>query len=108
MFANLSTAILYYWSLKNNIDIPIIIPILLAIRSFVYIFPGSLLDKIANLQQPTNRKIEYLFAVFINVLLVLFLYFNMSKFRTTIEYTLIAVVAIYLLQLAINLFYLFK
>jgi hypothetical protein len=108
MFANLSTVILYYWSLKNNIKIPIIIPILLVFRSLSALLPGSIIYKIVNLEQPMSRTIEYILAILINILLVLYLYFNLSKYRNKIEYVLSVVGIIYFIQLGINLFYIIK
>jgi hypothetical protein len=108
MFANLSTVILYYWSLKNNIKIPIIIPILLVFSSLSALLPGSIIYKIVNLEQPMSRTIEYILAILINILLVLYLYFNLSKYRNKIEYVLSVVGIIYFIQLGINLFYIIK
>lgn len=41
MYANLSAAILYYYCVKNNIHIPIVIPFLIGLRSFVVMQPDD-------------------------------------------------------------------
>ncbi len=107
MFANLSTAILYFWALNNNIDLPIIIPILLLLRSLAYVLPkNNLISKFINLQQSSIRKIEYIFAVLINLLLVFYLLFSiLQNYKISLEYFLIGVIILYVILLIINLFY---
>ncbi len=113
MFASLSTAILYYWSLKNNITLPIIIPILLSIRSFTYLLPpNNILSRMVNLQQKTNKYLEYIFAFLISILLLLYLVFTNSNYKyddyykNIITNVMYFVIIIFIIQFAFNFAYL--
>lgn len=109
MYANLSAAILYYYCVKNNIHIPIVIPFLIALRSFVVLQPDdSTFRKISFLQEQPYINIEYYSSIIISIIMILYLYFDDKNYQNYLNVTFILIIILYLSLLLNNIFYLYK
>lgn len=107
MFANLSAAILYYYSVSNNISIPIIIPFLIGLRSYMLLQPDdSLIKKLSFLQEKTNSDIEYYSSIIISIIMVLYLYFNDTQYHYYLSIFFMLIIVLYLFLLLLNFIYL--
>lgn len=108
MFANLSAAILYCYCVKNNIELPLIIPLLIGFRSYISLQPeSSLLRKIEILQEKTSSDIEYYSSIIISIIIIGYIYFNdiFKQYKVTLEYFFYFVVVLYIILLIINFIY---
>ena len=107
MFASLSTAILYLWSVNNDISIPIIIPILLLLRDLGILLPkNNILFKIFNLQSSIGRNIEYYLALLSSILILIYYYYfrNQKRFKNNLKIIFFSMICIFSFLLVINLF----
>lgn len=103
MYSNLSAAILYYYCVKNNIYIPIIIPFLIGFRGFILLQPDdSTFKKISFLQKQPYIDIEYYSSIIISVIMLLYLYFNDESYQNYISVIFFSIIVLYLLLLLIN------
>lgn len=109
MYANLSAAILYYYCVKNNIHIPLIIPFLIGFRSFVLLQPdGSTFKKISFLQEQPYINIEYYSSIIISAIMLLYLYLDNNVYQNYLNILFFSIVVLYLLLLLINFIDLYK
>jgi hypothetical protein len=108
MFRNFATIILFYYVIKNKIELPIIIPIFFALGNFATLWDdkNSFLYFIAELTG-TPVKIEYFTAFISSILLIIYLlsYANFNKQFYIYFYSFIIIIYILLL---INQLYLFN
>ena len=97
MFRNFATIILFYYVIKNKIDLPIIIPILFAFGIFetFYADKKSFLYSISSLTG-TPLRIEY-FTALISCLLIIFYLLNYVNFNKELLYLFIIIIIIYIL-----------
>ncbi len=109
MLANLSSAILYYYCVKNNIYIPIIIPFFIGLRSFVLLQPDdSILKKFSFLQDKEYANIEYYSSIIISIMIIFYLYVDDEYYKNTLTITFGIIIALYILLLILNFIYLKK
>lgn len=99
MFRNFATIILFYYVIKNKIDLPIIIPIFFALGNFATLCDkNSFLYFIAELTG-TPVKIEY-FTALISSLLLIFYLLNYTNFNKEFYiYFYLFIIIIYILLL---------
>lgn len=111
MLANLSAIILYYFCVSNNVQMPIIIPFFIGLRSYMSLQPdGSIIKKLSFLQEKTNSDIEYYSSIVMSLFIIMYLYFyNYStQYKEIFEYILIAIIVLYVILLIINFIYLYN
>lgn len=105
MFANLSTIILYLWSINNNIQIPIIIPILIFFRDLALsLSKNNILSIFLTLHGP-NLYIEYYLAMLSSILLIIYYYLKNKKIvKYYLKLLFNSIIFIYLILLIINFY----
>ena len=105
MFCNLSMTILYVWSIYNNINIPIIIPILLLVRDIALALPkNNILDKLLVLKG-LNSYIEFHLGILSCSLLIIYYCLKNNKtINHYLKFYFPSVIIIYILLLIINFF----
>ena len=111
MLANLSVVILYYFCVSNNVQIPIIIPFFIGLRSYMLLQPDdSIIKKLSFLQEKTNSDIEYYSSIIMSLLIIMYLYFyNYGiQYKEIFEYIFFAIIVVYVILLILNLIYLYK
>ena len=109
MFCNLSMTILYLWSISNNINIPIVIPILLLVRDITITLPkNNILYKLIEIQG-VNSYIEYQLGIVSGIVLIFYYYLkNNNSINHYLKYYFFYVIIIYILLLIINFFEILK
>jgi hypothetical protein len=106
MFRNLAIIILFYYVIKNKIELPIIIPMLLAFASYesYYADKKSFLHSISTLNG-TPLRIEY-FTILISCLLMTF--YLLNYINKELLYLFIIFIIIYILLMLNQIYYYFQ
>ena len=116
MFTNLTTLIIYLFSIENNIKLPIIIPIFLIIRCMINIFfKKSIIYNLTVLQVPLLSNIEYIVSIGVSLLYIYFLNMdksvydkNKEKIQNNSKKIIMFTFLIYLILFFINFLYVTK
>jgi hypothetical protein len=109
MLTNLTTLIIYLFSIENNIKIPLIIPILLIIRCVIMLlFKKNVIYKLTVLQIPILSNIEYIISIILSLCYIYFLNIDKTNIQDILKSLIFYVFIIYVILLIINFLWVCK